>query len=134
MVRFNSDVVFIDTSGQVRAIKGDLTLRANESGGGHIIIGSGESLRPENNCDASDAIDLGIETHRWKTLFACSGNFLDRPTVNGSGVLLQGDTVPASVAAGVDTINGLSGVLTLVSVNDAITITENGQTIADKTK
>lgn len=129
MAKFNSDVVFIDMSGQVRVIHGDLTLRANPDGDGHIIVGSGISLRPEVNCDAADAIDLGQAIHRWKTLFACSGNFLDRPTVNGSGVLLQGDTVPASVAAGVDTLNGLSGVVTLTSVNDAITIIENDQTI-----
>ena len=127
MARFNTDVVFIDTSGQIRAVASDLTLRANESGGGHVIVGSGETLRPENDCRASDAIDLGIESHRWKTVFSCSGNFLDRPTVNGSGVLLQGETVAG--AAGVDSINGLSGVVTLVSVNDAIVITENGQVI-----
>ena len=129
MAKFNTDVVFIDASGQVRTIHGDLTLRANPNGDGHIIVGSGVSLRPEVNCDASDAIDLGQENLRWKTLFACSGNFLERPTVNGSGVLLQGDTVAASVAAGVDTLNGVSGVINLVSVNDAITITTNGQAI-----
>lgn len=130
MARFNTDVIFIDTSGQVRAVHGDLTLRANEDGGGHVIVGSGISLRPEVNCDALDAIDLGQEIHRWKTLFACSGNFLDRPTVNGSGVLLQGEaTAPAGVSAGVNSVNNLSGVITLASVNDAITIVENGQII-----
>ena len=56
-------------------------------------MGSGISLRPELNCDASDAIDLGQDLLRWKTLFACSGNFLDRPTVNSSGVVLQGEFV-----------------------------------------
>ena len=68
MARFNSDVMFIDTSGQIRSVHSDLTLRANEAGGGYIIIGSGVALRPENNCDASDAIDLGTAIHRWKWL------------------------------------------------------------------
>lgn len=130
MAKFNSDVVFIDLSGQVRVIHGDLTLRANPDGDGHVIVGSGISLRPEVDCDAVDAMDLGQDGLRWKTLFSCSGNFLERPTVNGSGVLLQGEAAAGGgVAAGVDTINGISGVVTLASVNDAITITTNGQTI-----
>lgn len=93
MARFNTDVVFIDASGQVRTLIGDLTLRANPNGDGHIIAGSGISLRPEVNCDALDAMDLGQEELRWNTLFACGGNFLNRPTVNGSGVVLQGEII-----------------------------------------
>jgi hypothetical protein len=98
LARFNTDVVFVDGSGQVRAVHGDLTLRANEAGGGHVVVGSGISLRPENDCDASDAIDLGQVDHRWNTVFACSGNFLDRPTVNGSGVLLQGEATGSATS------------------------------------
>jgi len=127
MARINGDIIFIDGSGQVRALFGDLTLRANESGGGHIIVGSGISLRPENNCNASDAIDLGQLDHRWKTLFACSGNFLDRPTVNGSGVLLQGEA--GGAAAGVDSIEGLTGVVDLDSPDGTVLINVNGQII-----
>lgn len=127
-MKFNSDVVFIDTSGQVRTITGDLTLRANPDGDGHIIVGSGVSLRPEVDCDALDAMDLGQDGLRWKTLFVCSGNFLERPTVNGSGVLLQGETVPASVAAGVDSINGLSGIVNIVGVS-GIDVLTSGQNV-----
>ena len=128
MAKFNSDVVFIDTSGQVRVINGDLTLRGNPDGTGHVIVGSGISLRPEVDCNATDAMDLGQDGLRWKTLFACSGNFLERPTVNGSGVLLQGEAAGGG-AAGVDSVNGLSGAIDIVSVNDAIDVSENGQDI-----
>jgi len=102
MPKFNGDVIFIDGSGQVRAVHGDLTLRANEAGGGHIIVGSGDTLRPEADCNSSEPIDLGLDFLRWNTLYACSGNFLQRPTVNGSGVLLQGEAAEGG-DGGVDT-------------------------------
>lgn len=126
MAKFNTDVVFIDGSGQVRVLNGDLTLRANPNGDGHIIVGSGISLRPDVNCDASDAIDLGQADLRWKTLFACSGNFLDRPTVNGSGVLLQGE---AAAGGGVDSIKSLTGDVDLDSPDESVNIQTNGQNI-----
>ncbi|MHA2063078.1 MAG: hypothetical protein ACXABY_01735 [Candidatus Thorarchaeota archaeon] len=97
MVRFNGDVIFVDTSGQVRSRSGDLTLRADDTGAGHIIVGSGVTFRPEADCGSLEPIDLGLDWLRWNTLYACSGNFLERPTVNGSGVLLQGEAVSASV-------------------------------------
>ncbi len=46
--------------------------------------------------DADCAYDLGSEDSRWDTLYACSGNFTSRPTVNGSGVLLQGEATLGS--------------------------------------
>jgi len=104
-----------------------LTLRANEAGGGHIVIGSGVSLRPEVDCTALDAIDLGQEELRWKTLYSCSGNFLDRPSVNGSGVLLQGEA--AGGGGGVTSIEGLAGVVDLDSPDDSITINVSSQII-----
>lgn len=84
MVRFNSDVVFIDTSGQVRSSVGDLTLRADNTGTKDIVIGSGTSFRPETDRQ----INLGSHFLRWKTLYACSGNFTERPTVQESGIAL----------------------------------------------
>lgn len=117
-MRFNTDVVFIDASGQVRVLQGDLTLRAN--GDGHIIIGSGLTLRPEADCRSLEPVDLGLDYLRWATVFACSGNFLERPTVNDQGVLLQSEAV--------DSINGLSGVVILASgTTNLIEISTSGE-------
>lgn len=90
MVRFNQDIFFIDTSGQIRVRDGDLTLRADESGNNDIIV-SGASLRPEADCVSDKAVDLGRDFLRWKTLYACSGQFRDRPSVSGSGIALQNE-------------------------------------------
>ncbi len=99
-MKFNTDVVFVDCSGQVRTTKcGDLTLRANDQGTGHIIVGSGLTLRPEADCQSLEPIDLGLDYLRWNTLFACSGNFHNRPTVNGSGVLLEGEAASSAAVA-----------------------------------
>lgn len=127
MARINGDIVFIDTSGQVRATNGDLTLRPDDTGVRDVIIGSGRSLRPEADCRSLERIDLGLEFLRWGTLFACSGNFIDRPTVNGSGVLLQGEA--GGAAAGVDSIEALTGVVDLDSPDESININVNVQAI-----
>jgi hypothetical protein len=121
MPKFNGDIVFIDTSGQIYPTQGDLTLRANFNGDGHVVIGSGISLRPEVDCDASDAMDLGQDGLRWKTLFACSGNFLERLTVNSSGIQLRGE--------GVDSINGFLGVVTITSPDGSILVGDGPQAI-----
>lgn len=94
MVRFNSDILFIDTSGQVRSRDGDLTLRADDSGQRDIIVGSGRSLRPETT-----SIDLGLSYLPWRHLYAGGGSFTSRPTVNGSGVLLQSEDIPLAYAS-----------------------------------
>ncbi len=127
MVKINTDLIFIDTSGQVRSTDGDLVLRADDTGTNDIIVGSGRSLRPEADCRSFERIDLGLEFLRWGTLFACSGNFIDRPTVNGSGVLLQGEA--GGAAAGVDSIEALTGVVDLDSPDESININVNVQTI-----
>lgn len=93
MVRFNSDIIFIDTSGQVRSRDGDLTLRADDTGQRDVIVGSGRSLRPEHA-----SIDLGLSYLPWRHLYAEGGSFTSRPTVNGSGVLLQGEDIPLAYA------------------------------------
>lgn len=108
-MRFNTDVVFVDGSGQVRTRNGSLTLRADDTGLADIIVGSGASLRPE----VHSAIDLGTEDLRWRFLYtqvgvsvisiptilvAQTGVFTTRPIVNGSGVLLQGE-VPSQAMA-----------------------------------
>ena len=87
MVRFNSDVVFTDSSGQIRSTDGDLTLRVNPVGGS-VIVGDCGALRPE----AASTTDLGTDALPWKDLHANGGEFATRPKVSGSGVLLQGET------------------------------------------
>lgn len=66
MPNFNGDVVFIDTSGQVRAQSGDLTLRADSTNTRSIIVGSGASLRPDRDV----SMDLGTPSLRWHALNA----------------------------------------------------------------
>lgn len=95
MTRFNSDVIFVDGSGQVRSSNGDLTLRAEDIGTNDVIVGNGRSLRPEMNL----AADLGLDYLRWGTLYVGGGNFTTRPVVNGSGVLLQGEDIPLGYAS-----------------------------------
>ena len=95
-VKFNSDVVFVDGSGQVVAKNGDLTLRGRD-----VIVGSGGSLRPE----LSSVVDLGEDALPWRHLFADGASFATRPTVGGSGVLLQGE---ASSAIASYTFNGFA--------------------------
>lgn len=84
-MRFNTDVVFTDTSGQVRSQSGDLTLRSES--GGDVVVGSGGALRPELPL----VTDLGRDYLPWRHLYAGGGSFAFRPTVQGSGVLLQGE-------------------------------------------
>lgn len=95
MIQLNSDVIFIDTSGQIRVRNGDLTLRADDTGSRSIICGSGQSLRPERH----NQMDLGSTDFRWRNLHAGSGTFTSRPSVNGSGVLLQGEDRPLGYAS-----------------------------------
>lgn len=94
MIQLNSDVVFVDTSGQLRAHSGDLTLRADDTGSRDIILGSGQSVRPEQH----NKMDLGRIDLRWRNLHAGSGTFTSRPSINGSGVLLQGEDAPLGYA------------------------------------
>lgn len=73
------------------------------------------SLQPFQDCVSN----LGNSTEKWATIYACniitdridttSGVFNERPTVNGSGVLLQGEAAGVSAAAssGCITINFL---------------------------
>ena len=89
-MRFNTDVVFTDASGQVRSRSGDLTLRTDAPG--DVIVAS-EALRPE----VSPGISLGTEALPWEYLHALGASFTSRPQVDGSGVLLQ-DEVGGEVA------------------------------------
>lgn len=104
MVRFNSDVVFTDTSGQIRSTDGDLTLRVNPVGGS-VIVGDCGALRPE----AASTTDLGTDALPWRHLYVGGGDFATRPIVNGSGVLLQGEVhgeVASYVYAGFGAVTG----------------------------
>lgn len=102
MVKFNSDVVFTDASGQIRSTDGDLTLRVNPVGGS-VIVGDCGALRAE----AASTTDLGTNALPWRHLYADEGSFATRPIVDGSGVLLQGET-HGEVAS--YTFNGFAGI------------------------
>ena len=66
MTRFNSDIEFIHSSGQISCASGDLTLRPDSSETRSVIIGSGANLRPER--DLTD--ELGTTFARWYGLRA----------------------------------------------------------------
>ncbi len=92
MPNFNGDVVFIDSSGQVRSQSGDLTLRADATNLRDVIIGSGLRLRPDRDL----YIGLGGEDLRWlytRTghLYAESGVLGVDPLV-GTPYLTWGET------------------------------------------
>ncbi len=80
------------------------------------------------NPDADCVYDLGSELARWANLNACSGTFLERPTVNGSGVLLVGEA--AGAGSGVDLLNSLAGIIDLVGTDGTIIVTPSGNDIA----
>jgi len=86
-MEFNSPIDFFSPSGQLIAPQGDLIFAPSNE-----VIVSGVGLRP-----SLDLIQgLGDAARRWNTLFAGSGNFLDRPTVNNSGILLQGEATAST--------------------------------------
>ena len=65
MVNFNGDVVFVDTSGQIRSSTGDITIRADNTGLRSIIVGSGSALRP----DRTLGMNLGTSYAEWNRLY-----------------------------------------------------------------
>ena len=61
MPKFNGDITFVDGSGQMIATTGSLTLRADGTTSGSVIVGSSASLRPER-----DVVQrLGTPGSRW---------------------------------------------------------------------
>ncbi len=101
MPKFNGDIVFFDSSGQIIADQGDLTLRADSTGSRSIIIGSGVALRPEVDL----GIDLGTLLIRWDAIHAVSGVFNTlRPPVSGSYMSVDG-----SLSPGKDALYALGG-------------------------
>ena len=81
-MEFNGPIDFLPGSGQLLAPQGDLILAP-----GNEVVVSGGQLVP-----LADLLqNLGDAARRWDTLFAGSGNFVTRPTVGGSGVLLEGE-------------------------------------------
>jgi hypothetical protein len=82
MIYLNGDLIFGESSGQIVASTGSLTLRADSTGTGSIIAGSGLSLRP----DRDNFMTLGQQDNRWSNIFAGSGTFSQRPSVGGSGI------------------------------------------------
>jgi len=96
MPNFNGDVVFVDSSGQVRSQTGDLTLRADSTNLRDVVVGSGHSLRPDKDV----AIDLGRPDLRWHSLYAgrivaASGLFNTiGPQISGTFINVGGSLVP----------------------------------------
>ena len=114
MVQFGGDILFPGWSGLIESLQNSITLRATPSG--NIIIGIENDLLPETDLTQ----DLGREDLRWEILWAGSGNFLSRPTVNGVNVALTTEL------AGQTSINGLSGALALISPDLSINIANSG--------
>lgn len=89
-MEFNSELDFLQPSGQVIAAQGDVILAPINS-----VTISGAPIQPfEDN-----AQDVGSNVTRWRNIFATSGNFIQRPSVDGSGVLLQGEDAPLAYAS-----------------------------------
>ena len=133
MPRFNGDVIFTDTSGQVRSTNGDLTLRADglldENGivNVDIIAGSGKHFRPEyDGLVLGSGMDCGANARRWRMIWGISGVFNSRPYIQDLGdyVAVQSDIVQP--VDGVTSLNTLLFDLTLDSLNSAISITDDG--------
>lgn len=74
-------------------------------------------LRSDGDC----LYDIGTTSNRWAATHACSGIFSDRLTVGGSGVALVGE--------GVQSVEGLSGVIDIDSPDGTVIISTNGQVI-----
>lgn len=108
-MEFNGPVDFFSPSGEILASQGDVILApSNET------VVSGGQLVPRLDL----AQNLGDENRRWDTIYTGSGNFTERPTVNGSGVLLQGEAAAAGGGgSGVDSLNGLTGDVDIVGVS-----------------
>lgn len=119
-MEFNGPVDFFSPSGQLLASQGDIVLAP-----GNETVVSGGQLVPRLDLQQN----LGDENRRWDTLYAGSGNFTQRPTVNGSGVLLQGEAAAAGGGgSGVDSLNGLTGDVDIVGVS-GIDVATSGQSI-----
>lgn len=119
MTLFNSKIELLG-SGQIRSLVGDLTLRPDDTGLRDIITGSGQALRPEIDL----GMDLGNVSIRWSSLYAADGIFTNKPTVGGSSIALESELLPTQTS-----INGLSGLVTLSSLNDGLIVNEVGQDI-----
>ena len=117
MVQFGGNISFPGWSGLIESLQNSITLRATASG--NIIIGVENDLLPETDL----LQDLGRTDLRWENIWAASGTFLNRPTVNGVNVAL------ATELAGQTSVEGLSGVIDLDSPDLSINIQTNGQTI-----
>lgn len=125
----NLNAIFTSTSGALLEQK----CRDIDILSGLIGVGGGSGTpvdsRPATGViipDADCVYDLGTTALRWGALHACSGVFRDRPTVNGSGVLLIGE----AAGAGVTSLNVLSGIIDLVGTDGTIIVTPSGNDIA----
>lgn len=119
-MEFNGPVDFFSPSGQLLASQGDIVLAP-----GNETVVSGGQLVPRLDLQQN----LGDENRRWDTLYTGSGNFTERPTVNGSGVLLQGEAAAAGGGgSGVDSLNGLTGNVDIVGVS-GVDVTTSGQSV-----
>jgi hypothetical protein len=125
MIGFNGDVIFLDGSGQVRASNGSLTLRADDTGTKDIVVGSGQSLRPEKDV----AMNLGDWFLRWHRLwvgkiFAPSGEI--GPVTFNSNVLQMSGTISITNAT-ISTNNNSWAIL-----NDTIVVSASADVLFGK--
>lgn len=112
MPLFNGDVIFVDTSGQVRTQTGDLTLRANDTGTASIIVGSGVSLRPDRDI----RMDLGRPDNRWHRVH--TGNIIATSgTITGFNATTVFASSSISTNGSIDAGGAISGD-SLASTND----------------
>lgn len=110
MIQINGDLIFLDGSGQVVASNGHLTLRADSTNTKSIIVGSGESFRPDKDV----AMDLGRPDLRWHKMYA-------------------GHITAQSGALG-NTSNGFTFANNLFTFNDTVLVVDGGDfTLQDST-
>lgn len=104
MPQFNGDVVFIDSSGVVRALQNSLHLVADS---GDVVIDHPSRLLPE--VDATQ--ELGIDTKRWANIYAVSGIISNR--FSAGPLLVDADLATATL------VNGSFNFAEFTSVNVA---------------
>jgi len=115
MPLFNSDIIFLQPSGQVVGQNGNLTLRADNINTGEIIVDSGASLRPERDL----AMELGTAASRWSILHT---NILE-----ASGAILARRNLGAGFFSNFPTMIVASGAVAIFPGTEFIVSESNTQ-------
>lgn len=128
MVRINSDLIFIDTSGQVISFNGPLTLRTKDDRQHPVIIGSGSHLRP----DGQNVTILGHPDFRWSNLYTSEARVSGNIVVAGN-IYPEEDSLYNIGASFLRfaSINSFSGIFNFISAGDILcnTLTALGDTV-----